>query len=434
MSLSLSPGPEAVLPPDNTYAIQAGGELFRLSGFSLNSDAPSYFTAHFSRDPSATLILDRCPSVFRLIVQHLQGYAVNVDDETQFTALFSDALYFSLPRLQTLLRTSDYHYTCVGGVHFKLPKHLVSEPGNTPNYFDVTSGSVFQDLERVFRSKNLARPPPLSPPYVSRSPEYFAQLISLLQGGALDLAPCARRSLILECRYYRFLRLEQQLVPCRLSWNPFSRTPEVFLDLVDVKSAGVSLPDHPLSVAATPAEPVAKKPRTAFTTVQYKRPFIDAESPSRDLKFQMDFPHEATVFYAGDSKEFYVSLSAQLLEKFCFVFRKFLSQLGIDIARFMRRTSSESSVLVFPAELTDCHLEVNKLPCKDLVSLLETPHAAERRPGHGSYSTSLVPAQSIQLVKSIWQLAIRGETVLMVASKIDAVSSIKCLNADLEFL
>ncbi|KAM3160965.1 BTB domain-containing protein [Lachancea thermotolerans] len=434
MSLSLSPGPEAVLPSDSMFAIQVGPELFRVSGFSLNSDAPSYFTAHFSRNPSATLVLDRSPRVFHLILQHLQGYAVSVDDEVQFTTLFCDAVYFRLPRLLTLLSTSDYHYTCVGGVHFKLPKHLVSEPGNSPNFFDVTSGSVFLDVERVFRSNNLSRPPPLSPPFLSRSPEYFAKLIALLQGAALDLEPCTRRSLILECRYYRFLRLEQQLVPCRLSWNPFSRAPEILLDLGDVKPNGISLPDPPAAEAVSPGEPTAKRPRrTALTTVQYRRPFIDAESPPRDLTLQVGFPHEAAIFRADNANDFYVALYARLLDKFCFVFHKFLSQHGIDLQSFIRRTS-DSCALVLPAILSSCHVEVNKRTYEDLASLLDTPRAAEQDPEHSTYFPSLGRGRSIHLTRSIWQPALQGSTLVMVASKIEAVSSIKHFNVELEFL
>lgn len=36
-----------VLPHDKVYSIQVGYKLFRLSGLSLSSDSPSYFTKFF---------------------------------------------------------------------------------------------------------------------------------------------------------------------------------------------------------------------------------------------------------------------------------------------------------------------------------------------------------------------------------------------------
>lgn len=73
--------PPSILPPEKVFPIQIGSELFRLSGASISSDAPSYFTQFFEEQIKQneesggvrTLYIDRDPETFRDVARHLQG-------------------------------------------------------------------------------------------------------------------------------------------------------------------------------------------------------------------------------------------------------------------------------------------------------------------------------------------------------------------------
>lgn len=73
------------LPSEKVFSIQIGSEIFRLSGASIASDAPSYFSRFFedqllqSQDAAnvRTLYIDRDPTTFREIARHLQGMRVH---------------------------------------------------------------------------------------------------------------------------------------------------------------------------------------------------------------------------------------------------------------------------------------------------------------------------------------------------------------------
>lgn len=73
--------PPSILPPEKVFPVQIGSELFRLSGASISSDAPSYFTQFFEEQIRQneqsggvrTLYIDRDPETFRDVARHLQG-------------------------------------------------------------------------------------------------------------------------------------------------------------------------------------------------------------------------------------------------------------------------------------------------------------------------------------------------------------------------
>lgn len=429
----------SLLPPDNMYSLQLGDALFRVSGFSLNSDAPSYFTRYFAENPSTPLFLDRSPDVFRLILHHLQGYALDIQDESQYTALFCDALYFRLPRLQSLLQSSEYHYTCVGGIHFKLPKLLVSEPGNHPNYFDVTNAAIFSELSTVFNSGKFLRPPPVSPPYVNRSPQYFSDLVAVLQGAVLDLSPCKRRSLIHECRYYRFLRLEQQLLPCHLSWNPVTRVREIQLQLEDLKPSGLVLPTRPKPEVH---EPLQKKPRLTakeshpeLLPLQYQRPFLDQESnTTRDLIFQLASPQEATLYISeNDAPNAYLALSADVMHKFCSVFNKILLSAAIDLKTYTHDEFSHK-MLVLPTRLDYCHILLDSHDYPDASTLLQEHDKLEEIPDFDSFSHQFKSGRALYLTKSLWKLCLQDEKLMLSGFKINALSCSAAHSRNHEYL
>ncbi|SCU90208.1 LADA_0F02498g1_1 [Lachancea dasiensis] len=436
MSLSLSLKPKGPLPPEQMFSLQVGTKLFQISGYSLNSDSPNLFTQYFSEnDASSTLFIDRSPQVFNLIVDHLRGYTVNIQDETQFTFCFLDAVYFRLPRLQDLLKNSDYYYVCVGGRHFKLPKTLVSQTGNFPNYFEMTCSSLFDDVQAIYQTMNLARPPPQSPPYVNRSPEFFADLIGILRGGVLDLTPERRKSLIQECRYYRFLRLEQQLVPCQVKWNPILQVEEIVINLSDIKAKFVSLPQPEVS-SPSADEPTAKKRRLAancdWESVKYRRPFVDADITfARELIFQIA-NLEATLFFIKNSKTIHVAISGQTLSKFKMVFQRLLKEHNIEISTYMKR----GSILVLPACLSLCSLQVNSVPCRNVSAMVEELQLTDQVLDFNNPSIipQLVPGLKLDLTKSLWKLGVSEKKIMMIAVKADAVSGLKEYHKTLEYI
>ncbi|KAI2766633.1 hypothetical protein DTO012A8_8134 [Penicillium roqueforti] len=93
------------LPREKVFSIQIGSETFRLSGASIASDAPSYFSRFFElqllQNPDVantrTLYIDRDPTTFHEIARHLQGYHVRPQDGAQFVKLFADAQFYTFP-------------------------------------------------------------------------------------------------------------------------------------------------------------------------------------------------------------------------------------------------------------------------------------------------------------------------------------------------
>jgi hypothetical protein len=96
-----------ILPHERVFPVQLGSELFKLSGASISSDAPSYFSQYFicqikraeeaGQDIASairTLYIDRDPITFRDISLHLQGYHVQPRDATHFVRLFADAQFY----------------------------------------------------------------------------------------------------------------------------------------------------------------------------------------------------------------------------------------------------------------------------------------------------------------------------------------------------
>lgn len=157
------------LPTDTVYQIKVGQTLFQVTGSSLNSDAPNFFTRYFSgnsaKDP---LFIDRDADIFQLILKHLQGYFLDIKDEYQYTMLFTDTIFYDLPRLRTTLRESEYYFTNVGGESFKIHKNLFKRDGDSQNYFQVVLDLFYKEVEQRIENKNLFQSP-LPPSYVPRS-------------------------------------------------------------------------------------------------------------------------------------------------------------------------------------------------------------------------------------------------------------------------
>ncbi|KAL1837514.1 hypothetical protein VTJ49DRAFT_3681 [Mycothermus thermophilus] len=271
-----------ILPHERVFPIQVGSELFKLSGASLSSDAPSYFSQYFrcqlkraeeaGEDPGSairTLYIDRDPGTFRDISLHLQGYHVQPRDSTHFVRLFADAQFYHLPKLMSQLYEESI-CTTVGGVQFRIPRNVFSGPGNSPNFFTLgyaaffsSPGDLFPGLER----EGLIRPPSIVPPAVDgRSPDIFAELLHLLRGYPVHIRDEEHRAALLrDCRYFNFKGLEQRLIPHTISFNMARARHEMVLRLRDLLKSGISVKLEP-----TPADPLAG-------WVHYARPYVDTE-------------------------------------------------------------------------------------------------------------------------------------------------------------
>ncbi|KAF5582667.1 Replication factor C subunit 3 [Fusarium pseudoanthophilum] len=271
-----------ILPHERVFPIQIGSELFKLSGASLSSDAPSYFSQYFvcqlesakerndeSNSAIRTLYIDRDPAIFRDISLHLQGYHVQPRDGEHFVRLFSDAQFYSLPKLISQLYEESI-FISIGHREFQIPREIFNDPGNSPNYFSLGFAAFFSRPDDLFPGldrEGLIRPPSILPPSVpKRSADTFAELLHFLRGYPIRIRDEAhRQDLLSDARYFHFKGLEQRLIPHSLSYNQATRRDEIVLRLENIQKSGVSV-----FISNT-------DPLTGF--VQYARPYVD-EKPA----------------------------------------------------------------------------------------------------------------------------------------------------------
>ncbi|CAK7564500.1 MAG: hypothetical protein SEPTF4163_002394 [Sporothrix epigloea] len=268
-----------LLPHERVFPIQIGSELFKLSGASLSSDAPSYFSQYFQCQIKkaendgedvgtaiSTLYIDRDPVTFRDISLHLQGYHVQPANGTHFVRLFADAQFYSLPRLISQLYEESI-FMSIGHCEFQIPRDIFKDPGNLPNYFSLGFAMFFSSPDDLFPGldrEGLIRPPSIMPPAVtSRSAETFQELLHLLQGYPVNIRDEAhRQTLLRDCRYFNFKGLEQKLIPHALTYNQSRQRHEIALRIEDVLKSGISFAIEP-----TQLDPLAG-------WVNYARPFL----------------------------------------------------------------------------------------------------------------------------------------------------------------
>ncbi|KAJ9628719.1 hypothetical protein H2203_002621 [Taxawa tesnikishii (nom. ined.)] len=268
-----APDTPFILPPRKVFPIQIGSELFRLSGASISSDAPSYFSQFFEEqlrmggeaDSVRTLYIDRDPETFRDIALHLQGYHIEPRDGTHFVRLFADVQFYSF----------------------------------------------FPGLNQ----RTLLRPPSILPPSVpGRSANIFADLLHVLKGYPLEIRNAEHRAeLLRDARYFHLKGLEQKLIAHDISYNLARGRQEILLRLEDIRQSGISFtPDAtpasssdassaPSPATANPAELLSATSATGVGPtvggwIAYQRPFVDSsayelvleigsESTSLDLVF-----------------------------------------------------------------------------------------------------------------------------------------------------
>ncbi|EON62354.1 hypothetical protein W97_01575 [Coniosporium apollinis CBS 100218] len=285
----------STLPAGRVFPVQIGSELFKLSGASISSDAPSYFSQYFADQLRTveggagnvkTLYIDRDPVTFKDISLHLQGYYVKPRSAEHFVRLFADAQFYSLPRLTQQLFKSDI-FVQVGSRDFQIPRELFSSPGDSPNYFTLgiaTFLSTPQDAFPGLDRQALLRPPPVLPPSVpNRSAEVFSELLKYLQGYPVNITDEAHRAdLLRDARYFHLKGLEQRLLPVKISFNAARNESEIVLRLEDVRQSGISCVPNPIltssSASSDPSEPApllasVGAPRPGHA--KYARPFTN---------------------------------------------------------------------------------------------------------------------------------------------------------------
>ncbi|KAH6872300.1 BTB/POZ domain-containing protein [Alternaria rosae] len=263
-----SPGALDTLPAGKVFPIQIGSELFRLSGASISSDAPSHFSHFFGQQLHdnggraggvRTLYIDRDPDTFRDIALHLQGYHITPRDGEHFVKLYADAQFYSLPRLTKQLFSTDI-FVRIGGTPFQIQRGLFSAPGDSPNYFSLGFAHFFSTPNEAFPGLDrdvLLRPPSIKPPSVpSRDGEVFRELIQLLQGYNVEIRSDAHRSRLLrDARYFHLKGLEQKLIPCDISYNLKRQESEILIRLEDIRQSGISFtPDKDLGESGSGSE------------------------------------------------------------------------------------------------------------------------------------------------------------------------------------
>ncbi|KZL83557.1 btb poz domain-containing protein [Colletotrichum incanum] len=271
-----------ILPHERVFPIQIGNELFKLSGASISSDAPSYFSQYFycqvkkaqetGEDLSnaiRTLYIDRDPQTFADISLHLQGYHVKPRDGTHFVRLFADAQFYSLPKLISQLYEESI-FISIGHREFQIPRDIFTDPGNSPNFFSLGFAVFFSNPEDLFpglEREGLLRPPSILPPSVpNRSAETFSEILHLLRGYPVTIRNETHRAeLLRDCRYFNFKGLEQKLIPHHISYNQSRRREEIVLRLEDILKSGISVA---ADVSASPGDHLSG-------WVNYARPYVD---------------------------------------------------------------------------------------------------------------------------------------------------------------
>ncbi|CAG8900355.1 unnamed protein product [Penicillium nalgiovense] len=268
------------LPKEKVFSIQIGSEIFRLSGASIASDAPSYFSRFFedqllqTQDVAniRTLYIDRDPTTFREIARHLQGYHVRPQDGAQFVKLFADAQFYTSVRVRMLY--SNRRPTLPDPSRYLLRSRV---PGPGP------PGSLATSRHH----------PPSVP---NRSADVFDELLHLLRGYPLHIRnEDHRASLLRDCRYFHLRGLEQKLIPHQITTNPFNHRLEIVIRLEDVRPSGIQFASG--TVSGSPMGGM----------VTYTRPFVDESAA--DLVVQIG--DESSLIHRGSMRADFLGLSKQ---------------------------------------------------------------------------------------------------------------------------
>lgn len=416
-----------ILPHEKIYSIQVGCKLFKISGASLSSDTPSYFSEYFQqqRNSNKVLFIDRNPEIFELIYNHLQGYSINVDNANDYIQLWLDCLYFRMNRLKKYLADEDT-FAIIGSQSFKISKSLLINTGNYPNFFTFSYDNLLPDTIRVTREKNMLRPPPIRPATVSsRSPLLFNDLMEILRGNPLVIKSDEHRHLLIrECKYYRFLELEQRIVKHKIINNPFSDNgQDIILNLNDLNARGV------INESTKISEQVP---------VYYKRPYITNE-PKRSLIFQLDSNYcEGTNLKKSGvklivNKSFNI-IMLQLSNGPCFKFRQTFN--GIIDEYLIEELESENPYICLYARVKGCKAVINGMEMKhtwieEILGSISPSYGHDKESDSATLTTKKRKLENsnilgdkieFKLIKSLWRLTVSDKRPALECVMMEAVT------------
>lgn len=162
----------------------------------------------------------------------------------------------------------------IGHREFQIPRDVLNDPANSPNYFSLGFALFFSQPNDLFPGldrEGLIRPPSILPPSVpNRNAETFAELLRLLRGYPVSIRDeNHRQELLRDARYFHFKGIEQQLVPHCISYNPLRQIDEIVLRLENVQKSGVSISAEEFDDGAS---------RSSIRHVKYARPYVDKKA------------------------------------------------------------------------------------------------------------------------------------------------------------
>lgn len=170
-------------------------------------------------------------------------------------------------------------FISIGHREFQIPREILTDPGNSPNYFSLGFGLLFARPGEAYPGldrEGLIRPPSILPPSVpNRSADTFAELLHLLQGYPVSIRDEIHRDeLLRDARYFHFKGLEQKLIPHSISFNSLRQRSEIVLRLENVQKSGISVV-HDNNDGGLENGDVTEEEDSLSGWVNYARPYVD---------------------------------------------------------------------------------------------------------------------------------------------------------------
>ncbi len=169
-------------------------------------------------------------------------------------------------------------FISIGHREFQIPRDVLTDPGNSPNYFSLGFGLVFTRRDEAYPGldrEGLIRPPSILPPCVpNRSADTFAELLHLLHGYPVNIRDETHRDeLLRDARYFHFKGLEQKLIPHSISFNSLRQRNEIVLRLENMQKSGIHIVHDRTEEVIE--DGIAEFEETMTGWVNYARPYVD---------------------------------------------------------------------------------------------------------------------------------------------------------------
>ncbi|WPH03482.1 Hypothetical protein R9X50_00636200 [Acrodontium crateriforme] len=442
-----------VLPPRRVFPIQIGDRLFRLSGASISSDAPSYFSHFFETqirqgngaDDVRTLYIDRDPATFEDISLHLQGYHVEPRDSTHYVKLFADAQFFSLQRLISQLCASPI-YIRIGETEFRIPRDLFNGPGDSPNYFSLGFAMFLSSEDNVFpglSQSTLLRPPPISPPSVpNKSARTFNDLLHIVKGYPVEIRNEQHRNeLLRDARYFHLKGLEQRLIAHHIAHNYTRQCDEITVRLEDIRPCGLSVVLRQMDGGVSSS--AGKTMKSGW--INYQRPHVDQSA--RELIIEISEEDQLLLLMEDNSGSTPIYGKATLKQQTLVRMTSVLSALG-NIRNLKTGSSTNTGRESSESEIVDGSIDICIEDDADVTVDGGKYHVAEKEALQPSGSKrkqkqSMEVKREAELwtvLKSQWRISLRpiedgdGLKATWQAVKLIAVRSERERNALKDFL